>query len=74
MPAPPPIFPVTHIELPDFEQHILANGLPCYHINRGTQDLVRIEFICWGGRPYEKHPLVARTTAALLKEGTHRHC
>ncbi len=73
MPAPPPIFPVTHIELPDFEQHVLANGLPCYHINRGTQDLVRIEFICWGGRPYEKHPLVARTTAALLKEGTHRH-
>lgn len=73
MPKPPPIFPVTNVALPQFEQHRLPNGLPCYHINRGTQDVVRIEFVCWGGRPYEQHPLVARTTAALLKEGTRQH-
>jgi predicted Zn-dependent peptidase len=73
MPQPPRIFPVSSIDLPSFEQHVLPNGLPCYHINRGTQDVVRIEFVCWGGRPYEKHPLVARTTATLLKEGTRHH-
>lgn len=69
-PLPPPIFPVRNIELPEVEEHLLSNGLPCYHINRGTQDIVRIEFVCWGGRPFEQHPLVARTTAELMKEGS----
>lgn len=68
--VPPPIFPVGNVVLPKVETHVLSNGLPCYHINRGTQDVVRIEFVCWGGRPFEQHPLVARATAALLKEGS----
>ncbi|MEL6654966.1 MAG: pitrilysin family protein [Bacteroidota bacterium] len=67
---PPAIHPVREISLPKVETHVLANGLPCYHINRGTQDVVRIEFVCWGGRPFELHPLVARATAAMLKEGS----
>lgn len=70
--VPPPIFPVQDVVLPPVETQVLSNGLPCYHINRGTQDVVRIEFVCWGGRPFERHPLVARATAALLKEGS-RH-
>ncbi|MEL6971523.1 MAG: pitrilysin family protein [Bacteroidota bacterium] len=67
---PPAIHPVREISLPVVETHVLANGLPCYHINRGTQDVVRIEFVCWGGRPFELQPLVARATAAMLKEGS----
>lgn len=69
-PPPPPIFPVRQIQLPPVQQGQLSNGLPFYQINRGTQELVRIELVFWAGRPYEKHPLVARTTTALLKEGT----
>lgn len=68
--VPPPIFPVRNVVLPKVEAHVLTNGLTCYHINRGTQDVVRVEFVCWGGRPFERHPLVARATAALLKEGS----
>ncbi len=67
---PPVIHPVREINLPTVETHVLANGMPCYHINRGTQDIVRVEFVCWGGRPFELHPLVARTTVDLLKEGS----
>lgn len=44
--------------------------MPAYTIDMGTQDIVRIEVVFWAGRPYEKAPLVARATAALLKEGT----
>ncbi|MEL7221027.1 MAG: insulinase family protein, partial [Bacteroidota bacterium] len=72
-PKPPLIFPVRQINLPPVEQGQLSNGLPFYQINRGTQELVRIELVFWAGRPYEKHPLVARTTTALLKEGTLYH-
>ena len=67
---PPAIYPVQEIKLPAVDTHVLSNGLTCYHINRGTQDVIRVEFVCWGGRPFEQHPLVARATAALLKEGS----
>lgn len=72
-PPPPTIHPVREIAFPQLSGQVLSNGLPCYHVNMGTQDLVRIEFVCWGGRPYERHPLVSRATAALMKEGTQHH-
>jgi predicted Zn-dependent peptidase len=72
-PKPPPIFPVRQIELPPVKQGSLSNGLPFYQINQGTQELVRIELVFWAGRPYEKHPLVARTASSLLKESTLYH-
>jgi predicted Zn-dependent peptidase len=72
-PKPPPILPVRRIELPPVKKGSLSNGLPFYQIDMGTQELVRIELVFWAGRPYEKHPLVARTTSSLLKEGTLYH-
>lgn len=72
-PQPPVIHPVREIAFPPIAGVVLPNGLPCYHVNMGTQDLIRIEFVCWGGRPYERHPLVSRATAALMKEGTLHH-
>lgn len=69
-PQPPNIHPVHNIPIPAVEEYTLSNGLPCYHINRGTQEVIRVEFVCWGGRPFEQHPLVARAAAALLREGS----
>ncbi|MEZ4983910.1 MAG: hypothetical protein R2795_02540 [Saprospiraceae bacterium] len=70
LPSPPAIRPIRHIPFPEVEQVKLSNGLVCYHTNMGTQELMRIEYVAWAGRPYERHPLVARATASLLKEGT----
>jgi len=71
-PLPPPIHPIRAIDLPPLEHTRLSNGLPCYQVNMGTQDLVRIEAVFWAGRPYEREKLVARTTTSLIKEGTLR--
>ncbi len=69
----PEIHPVRQIDLPEVQTWKLDNGLPVYSIGMGTQDVVRVEAIFWAGRPYEQAPLVARTTNALLKEGTRAH-
>jgi predicted Zn-dependent peptidase len=54
------------------QQGQLANGLPYTLIRQGTQEVVRIDYVFWAGRPFERQPLTGRATAALLKEGS-RH-
>jgi len=48
----------------------LDNGIPVYEINKGTQDIIKIEIVFNAGRPYEHKKLAARATASLIKEGT----
>lgn len=60
-----------HFEAP--EHYLLDNGIPVYAINLGTQPVLKLEVVFQAGRPYEHKYLVARTTAALLKEGSRRH-
>jgi len=68
--TPPKIRAVKQIKLPVVESDQLSNGMPLHFILMGTQEVVKIEFVFWAGRSYENTQLVARTTAALLKEGT----
>ncbi len=67
---PPKIHPIKDIKLPIVRSQRLSNGLPVHFVLMGTQDVVKVEFFFWAGRPYEKEQLIARTTAALIKEGT----
>jgi zinc protease len=69
---PPEIKQLDKLSLPTVNIHTLSNGIPFYHVDMGTQEVSKIEIVFEAGRPYEKHPMVARATASLLKEGS-RH-
>lgn len=48
----------------------LDNGIPLHIINAGEQPVLKIEFIYFAGRPYEKKQLSARVTGSMIKEET----
>lgn len=66
----PEIQQIKNLKLPHPELLQLDNGIPVYVTNMGTQEIVKIEVVFRAGRPFEDKKLVARATAALLKEGT----
>lgn len=66
----PEIKAVENLILPKTRRYTLDNGIPVHEINMGTQDVLKLEIIFKAGRPYEQKKLVARATAAMLKEGT----
>lgn len=66
----PLIKQVQSVELPVPNKYVLDNGIPVYEINKGTQDIIKIEVVFNAGRPYEAKKLAARATASLIKEGT----
>ena len=66
----PEIKDILDIHIPDFQEHQLDNGIPVYEVNMGTQEILKMEIIFHAGRPFEHQKLVARTTSALLREGT----
>ncbi|MFK8005171.1 MAG: M16 family metallopeptidase [Saprospiraceae bacterium] len=66
----PKIKDISNIHIPDYEEHQLDNGIPVYEVNMGTQEILKMEIIFHAGRPFEHQKLVARTTSALLREGT----
>lgn len=69
----PLIKQVQNIHLPFPNKYILDNGIPVYEINKGTQDIIKIELVFTAGRPYESKKLAARSTASLIKEGTNKY-
>lgn len=66
---PPPIHTFNRLELPRPREVELRNGWKGYLIDKGTQEVVRIEAVFWAGRPYEHKQMVARATLQMLKEG-----
>lgn len=68
----PKIKDISTIHIPDFQEHQLDNGIPVYEVNMGTQEILKMEIVFKAGRPFEHQKLVARTTSALLREGTKR--
>ncbi|MEM6726525.1 MAG: pitrilysin family protein [Bacteroidota bacterium] len=68
----PALQEIKNIPLHEFDLHELKNGLPVYQINKGTQDILKLELNFLAGRWFETHKLSSRTTARQLREGTHR--
>jgi len=66
----PPVKDILNIDLTKPETFTLDNGIPVKVINKGTQDILKLEVVFFAGRPFEHKRLVSRTTSALLKEGT----
>ena len=69
----PLIKQIEQIDLPSPNKYFLDNGIPVYEINKGTQNIIKIEIVFNAGRPYEQKKLAARSTASLIKEGTLNH-
>jgi zinc protease len=66
----PTIANLHHLELPPIQKIKLDNGIPVFVVSMGTQEVVKVEVVFNAGRPYESKPMIARATAALLREGT----
>ncbi|MFK7808135.1 MAG: M16 family metallopeptidase [Saprospiraceae bacterium] len=70
---PPPIYPVDNLTFSLPQKFMLDCGIPVYVINMGTQDVLKMDFVCHSGRPAENKPMVARAALTMIKEGTKNH-
>ncbi len=52
------------------EKSVLSNGVPVYIVDGGTEDIIKVEILFEAGGYNEPKPLVALSTATLLKSGT----
>jgi predicted Zn-dependent peptidase len=67
---PPAFHEVEKINLTEAVKLQLANGIPVYTVNVGTQDVTRIEFIFRAGIRHQPSSLVATGVNDMLDEGT----
>lgn len=59
------------LDFPKAETHLLANSVPLYAINAGSQPIVKIEALFpQGGSYYEKKTATALLALKMLQEGT----
>lgn len=61
------------VEIIKARKHELANGIPVYNINAGTQDVIKIELLFHAGTFETEQPLIADFTNSMLEEGTRKH-
>lgn len=66
----PRTFSVKQIDFPVVQELRLDNGFPLYVVHADTQEVTRVDVVFHAGRPYEHKNLVARATAAQIREGT----
>jgi predicted Zn-dependent peptidase len=66
----PPVFPVGKVNIPEISSFKLANGIPVFLIEAGTEDITRIEFTFHAGQIMEDKPLLASTVNMMLGEGS----
>lgn len=68
--TPPAYKQVEKIEYIKANRKSLSNGTPLYTINTGKEDFVKLDVVFNAGSRYQKAPLIARFTNAMLAEGT----
>lgn len=59
------------LQLPPCEKWRLKNNIPVYAVNAGERDVIMVEWVFEAGNWFEQKNLIASTTNALLKNGTH---
>ncbi|MEN0049609.1 MAG: pitrilysin family protein [Bacteroidota bacterium] len=69
----PPIQKIKTVRLPELAHFTLDNGLLVNILDRGTQEVLKLDVVFHAGRPFEQKPLTSRATIGLLKEGTKQH-
>ncbi|MCX6311697.1 MAG: pitrilysin family protein [Bacteroidetes bacterium] len=68
---PPAFHAVENIHLAEAKKVSLANGIPVYLLDAGTQEITRIEFIFRAGIRHQSQSLVCSGVNDMLDEGTH---
>jgi len=66
----PQINQIKKIDILRASETKLKNGIPVYHLNAGTQDLVKIELLFPAGMWHQPSPLVGSGASTMLNEGT----
>ena len=69
----PPVNEIKKVDVKRLTEYNLNNYMPVYHINAGTQDLVKIELIFPAGMWQQKSPLMSGVASAMLQEGTSKY-
>jgi len=69
----PPIQKIKSVRLPELTHFTLDNGLLVNVLDRGTQEVMKLDVVFHAGRPFEQKHLTSRATIGLLKEGTKNH-
>lgn len=69
----PPVNEIKKAEIIRVSETKLKNNIPVYHINAGTQDLVKIELLFPAGMWQQPRPLVGSAASAMLQQGTSKH-
>ncbi len=68
---PPAFHAVDKIHLAQAKKLALANGIPVYLLDAGTQEITRIEFIFRAGIRHQSQSLISSGVNDMLDEGTH---
>lgn len=68
----PSIHTIEKIAFPSPIRVQLSNGIPVYVTNMGTQEVMKLQVVIKGGRPYEDKQMASRATTRLLREGTNQ--
>ncbi|MEZ4907870.1 MAG: pitrilysin family protein [Saprospiraceae bacterium] len=66
----PDIKEIKNISYPEYNEILLDNGIPLIYIDSKDTEAFRIDIVFQAGRYFENHPVVAKVTSNLLKEGT----
>ena len=66
---PPPLHEMESLTFPSVAKHVLPNGISLYVIDRGTQEISRVDVLFSAGKIDDAHRLTAELTAAMLREG-----
>ena len=61
---------IKKIDIPKTERLTLSNGTKLHIIKGGSQDIVKLDWVYKAGLYYQKKPVVASMTNAMLGEGT----
>jgi predicted Zn-dependent peptidase len=66
----PHIITDFNLVVENVEKSILANGMPVFEINSGTQEIIKLELVFRAGRIHEKKIASAKAAINLLREGS----
>lgn len=66
----PQISDIRNVPVPEYEIFYLDNGIPIYYINKGSQDLTRLDIVFEGARHRESQKTLSRAFGSMTKEGT----
>ena len=67
---PPAAGPLKQVNLPQYSQVSLSNGIPVYLLNQGTAEVVQVQMVFKAGSSYQEKVGQASYTGRNMSEGT----